>query len=156
MMRWLAFAAAVTVLAAAGCRQQRAASPTVTINGRTWYVEIADTQLLRYQGLSDRPLLDANKGMLFIYPQPQVLDFCMRKCLISLDIAFISADGKVVRTHTMRVEPYGQEKQTYSSHLPAQYALEVSAGELRGAGVKQGDTVLFSGVPEAAKAEPGP
>ena len=150
----------VLVLAAGchGCGGRKVPErPRVTINGRSWRVELAVTPGARYKGLSDRPKVPAETGMLFIYPAPQVLDFCMRDCLAPLDIAFIGADMRVVGTHTMPVEPYGFDEKTYSSDTPVQYALEVAAGELAAAGVKPGDKVVFSAdVPPAAKAEPGP
>jgi uncharacterized membrane protein (UPF0127 family) len=149
-----------TALAAAGsgCEGPAAApAPRVTINGRSWRVEVATTSDGRYRGLSDRESLDANAGMLFVYPTPDVLDFCMRQCLIPLDIAFIDADLRVVKTWTMAVEPYGFARRTYSSVVPAQYALEVNAGSLAAAGVKVGDKVEFSSnVPPAAKAQADP
>ncbi len=150
-----------TVLTAAGggCDKGSAPppAPRVTIRGRSWRVEVAMTPEERLRGLSDREGLAADAGMLFVYPTPDVLDFCMRQCLIPLDIAFIDADLKVVKTHTMAVEPYGLERRTYSSVVPAQYALEVSAGALAAAGVKVGDKVQFSSnVPQAAKAQADP
>lgn len=135
-----------------GCQRDRTAEPAkVTINGASWTVELAVTEDQRYQGLSDRPSLGASAGMLFIFPQPGELAFCMRRCLIPLDIAFIGPDMKVVRTDTMKVEPYGREVLTYDSYGPAQYVLEVNAGDLKRLGVKEGDPVQFSGpVPAAA------
>jgi hypothetical protein len=140
-----------------GCAGQPApAAPRVTINGRSWRVELAMTAEQRYRGLSDRRRLDPNAGMLFVYPSPQVLEFCMRQCLVPLDVAFIDADLRVRQTHTMPVEPYGLDRAAYSSKVPVQYALEVPAGALAEAGVKVGDKVGFSPeVPPAAKAEPG-
>jgi len=148
----------VLLAAAGGCdRPAPPKVPEVTLGGRTWRVELAMTPAARYRGLSDREGLGADAGMLFIYPRPDVLDFCMRQCLIPLDIAFLDADGRVVKTHTMPVEPYGLEERTYGSEVPAQYALEVRAGALAAAGVKVGDQAKFSpGVPAAAKATPDP
>lgn len=150
--------ATVLVAAGSGCEgPQPAPPPRVTINGRSWRVEVAMTSQERYQGLSDRKALDPDAGMLFVYPTPDVLDFCMRQCLIPLDIAFIDADLRVVKMHTMAVESYGFERRTYSSVVPAQYALEVGAGALTDAGVKVGDKVEFSpNVPPAAKAQADP
>jgi len=150
--------ALVVAAACGGCgREAPPEAPAVTINGRTWQVELALTVEQRYRGLSDREQLDANAGMLFVYPTPQILDFCMRQCVIPLDVAFIGADQRVVKTCTMPVEPYGLERAVYSSDTPVQYALEVRAGALAEAGVKRGDRVDFSpGVPAAAKADPGP
>ena len=148
----------VILAAVGGCdRPAPRTAPEVTINGRTWRVELGMPPEARFRGLSDRQGLDANAGMLFVYPMPDVLDFCMRQCLIALDIAFLDADGRVVRTYTMPVEPYGLEERTYSSGVPAQYALEVRAGALAAAGVKVGDRVTFSpNVPAATKATPDP
>ncbi len=141
-----------------GCEDARR-EPTeqVTIRSQSWVVELADTANLRYRGLSDRKALPAGRGMLFMYPNPQRLDFCMRQCLIPLDIAFIGPDMRVVRIYTMEVEPYGLNEKEYTSGVPAQYALEVPKGALLAAGVQVGDLVEFSAnMPPAAKAEYGP
>lgn len=140
----------------AGCEKPQP-SATVTVRGQSWQVELAITADQRYQGLSDRKDLPAGRGMLFIYPQPRVMDFCMRQCLIPLDIAFIGPDMRVLKTCTMEVEPYGFDTKLYSSVVPAQYALEVPKGALSAGGVQVGDKVEFSSnMPPAAKAEPGP
>lgn len=143
--------------ASAACQSTPAPKtyPSVTIHGRTWPVEVAETSKKRYQGLSGRTNLSPRTGMLFIFPQPRVLDFCMRGCPKAIDIAFIDAGRKVVKIHTMQPEPDLGEGRGYSSVVPAQYALETAGGALFAAGVKVGDTVTFSAdVPEAAKAEP--
>jgi len=139
----------------AGCRKAPP-RPTVTINGRTWSVEIAMTRRRRWQGLSGRTHLEPDEGMLFIYPSPQPLQYCMRNCLIPIDIAFIDSRFRVVSTYTMAVEPDLAGRVLYASGAPAQYALELPAGALAAAGVKPGDTVILQNTPDAAKAQPGP
>lgn len=141
-----------------GCKDAKCEpTETVTVRGQSWLVELADTDDLRYQGLSDRESLPPGRGMLFLFPYPQRLDFCMRQCLIPLDIAFIDSDMRVVRMCTMEVEPYGLHEKEYTSVVPAQYALEVPKGALAAAGVQVGDLVEFSAnMPAAAKAEPSP
>jgi uncharacterized membrane protein (UPF0127 family) len=156
---WQAALVAAMMLTA-GCEKpqsQPQPSAKVTIRGQSWQVELATTADQRYQGFSDRKDLPAGRGMLFIFPQPQVLDFCMRFCLIPLDIAFIGPDMRVVKIYTMEVEPYGFDTKHYDSEVPAQYALEVPKGALATAGVQVGDKVEFSSdMPSAAKAEPSP
>ena len=158
-------AAAVLLLVAAmmltaGCdkhQSQSQPSYSVTVRGRSWQVELAATAEQRYRGMTDREDLPAGRGMLFMYPRPGILDFCMRQCLIPLDIAFIGPDMRVVKICAMEVEPYGFDSRLYSSEVPAQYALEVPKGALAAAGVQVGDKVDFSSdIPPAAKAEPGP
>jgi len=95
--------------------------------------------------------------MLFVYPSPKALDFCMRDCFIPLDIAFIDADLRVVVTYTMAVEPDRAGSVSYSSLRPAQFALELPAGALSRAGVRPGDKVVFSAqIHEAAKEADSP
>lgn len=148
------------MMLAAGCDKPQSGpqpSYSVTVRGRSWQVELATTAEQRYRGMSDRKDLPAGRGMLFIYPRPGILDFCMRQCLIPLDIAFIGPDMRVVKIYTMEIEPYGLDSRLYSSEVPAQYALEVPKGALAAAGVRVGDKVDFSSdMPSATKAEPGP
>ena len=152
---WLSMATCLLVVTAS-CRKQPA-GPQVTINGSSWRVELATTAAQKYRGLSGRPDLPADRGMLFVYPSAGMLEFCMRGCLIPLDIAFISADHRVVAVHTMSVEPDLAGRKVYSSKVPAQFALELQAGQLALAGVKLGAVVTFAGeISDAAKADPGP
>ena len=140
-----------------GCGQRSQSPPQVTINGYTWFVDVAATAEQRYRGLSGRGNLADDVGMLFIYPEPSILQFCMRGCLVDLDIAFLDADLRVVGLQTMRREPDLAGTRTYSSGLPAQFALEVRAGTLARAGVRPGDKATFRGaLPDPAKAAPHP
>lgn len=139
-----------------GCsKQDEPEPPRVEINGRIWWVDLASTQQQRYRGLSGRATIRPGTGMLFIYPDSDVREFCMRGCLVPLDIAFLDSDLRVVQTHTMAVEPDLVGAETYSSERPAQYVLEVPAGELSAGGVRVGDrATLLGDIPDAAKAEP--
>ncbi len=150
----LTFAAILIAISAGGGCGKQAAPPqpaTVTIGGTTWSVEIAATPGQRYEGLSGRDSVPAGRGMLFVFPQPQEMDFCMRGCVVPIDVAFISPQGRVVSFYTMSVEPDRAGKTLYSSKAPARYALEVAGGALARAGVKTGDAVTFSGsIPEGS------
>jgi len=129
----------------------------VTINGKTWNVEVVTTRRARAKGLSGRDSLPDDAGMLFIYPRPQLLTFGMKDCPIPLDIAFIDENMRVINTHTMSVEPGRIGHTYYSSNKPAQFVLEVPAGALGRAGVRAGSKVTFSGdIPDPAKAEDSP
>jgi len=121
-----------------------AGEPTVTIRGRTWTVELALTAQQQYRGLSFRTHLAESRGMLFIFPRSAEREFCMRDCEIPLDIAFLDANRIVTTIHTMAVEADRVGSVPYRSRGEAQFALEVSAGALRRAGVRVGDRVTFS------------
>jgi len=147
--------AAGGVLFAGGCEREED-PPRVEINGHVWRVEIARTNDERYQGLGGRAELADGEGMLFLYPRARRRSYCMRDCLIPLDIAYIGPDRRVVHVDTMAVEPDRAGRVLYPSVEPAQYVLEVRAGALEAAGVRPGDRATFLGdIPDAAKAEPG-
>ncbi len=151
-MRLLLPAIMVAVAMPAGCSQPTApasapassAGPTASVSGHTWNLELALTSEQRYQGLSGRTSLADDAGMLFVYEDPQVLEFCMRGCFIDLDIAFLDGQGVVVATHTMKAESDRVGRVTYSSGQPAQYALEVAAGSLARHNVTVGRQIQIS------------
>ncbi len=155
----LSAAGALSILVA-GCRDRaklvKPAPSQVTIAGKTWTVEIADTEAERGQGLSGVAYLAQDEGMLFVYPAAQKVSYCMRGCYIQLDIAFISSDKRIVAMYTMEVEYDLAGRKPYRSGSPVQYILEAAGGAFAKAGVKIGDLVSFSGnVVDPAKAESG-
>jgi len=133
-----------------GCREStRPTLPTVVINGRAWHVEIADTRAKRQAGLSGRKSLAQDRGMLFVFEHPKVVNFVMRGCVIPLDIVFIDENMRVIRTDSMHVERDQADPNLtpYNSGKPALYVLEVPVGTLDDADVREGDLVIFNNVP---------
>lgn len=110
---------------------------TLEINGKQLKAEVAATGQQRYMGLSFRPSLGEDEGMLFVYSEEQQLTFTMRNTLIPLSIAFISEDLVINEIHLMDVGP----GQLFPSQKPAQYALEVEQGWFAANGVKPGDLI---------------
>ncbi len=145
-------------LVASGCEGSRSSpaggserpSVRVRLGERVWTVETATTPTERYRGLSYRTELAADGGMLFVFPDVQHAEFCMRACEIPLDIAFLDEAGVVVKTWTMAVEPDRQGSRGYPSEAPVRYALEVNAGQLADANVGVGSRMEILGdVPPA-------
>ncbi len=94
--------------------------------------------LMRVTAEELAPLPDGTlRGMLFIFEQEQPLFFWMRNTITPLDIAYIRTDGEIVRTWTMAP----LETLTYPSVEPAQFALEVLAGEFERLNIRAGDRV---------------
>ena len=60
-------------------------------------VWVADTDARRMRGLMFVETLDDDAGMLFVYPQPQQISMWMKNTPLSLDMLFVTANGRVHR-----------------------------------------------------------
>lgn len=111
-------------------------------------IEIAKTNGERALGLMYRRELPADAGMLFLYDPPQPITMWMRNTILSLDMIFIGADGKVhrIESHT---EPFSTDM--ISSDGAVQGVLEVNAGTAAKIGLKTGDEVVFPGLLRSPK-----
>lgn len=117
---------------------------TVALGDRTFTLELALDDATRFQGLSDRAFIAPDGGMLFVFAEPRMMEFVMRRCLVPIDIAFVDARGFVTATHAMQVEPYDRsdyQLKKYGSRYAAQFAIEVAGGTLAELGVRAGDRI---------------
>ena len=116
----------------------------VTIAGRTFDLELATTRAARYQGLSDRASIPEDGGMLFVFPDEAERSFVMRRCLVPIDLIYLDAEGRVLNTHQMTVEPYDRPEwqlTSYRSDGKAQYVIELRGGTLDELDLSRGDRV---------------
>ena len=79
----------------------------VTIGKVKVKAEVVGTPEKMYLGLGKRPELPEGRGMLFIMPQRQIQEFCMRDMLIALDFIWL-APGRVAGL-TKNVSPQDQQ-----------------------------------------------
>ena len=140
---------------AAAARADSAAPPTlwVPLGGESFRLELALDPETRQLGLSGRPDIAANQGMLFVFPAPRPLAMVMRDCPVPIDVAFLDAGGTVLAVHEMRPEPprapgesrlaYEARLPQYPSQAPAQLAIEVAGGRLRQLGIEPGDRIAL-------------
>lgn len=106
-------------------------------------IEIADTAELRTKGLMHRTQLAENQGMLFVYPDEAVRGVWMKNTLLSLDVVFLSADGKIVSI-LPRLTPCTEEPcPIYTSITDAGYMLEVNAGFVDRHQLKTGQDLII-------------
>lgn len=146
-------------LVLSGCDEKvDAGIAKVKLGGQNYFLEIVDNDEKRYLGLGKREQdLDDNGGMLFVFTAPQVQNFVMRDCKFDIDIIFLDAAGRVLKTHAMKAEtargadekedvPEQDEKYNarlpkYSSKFPAQFVIEIKGGSLPKLGIKEGDLI---------------
>lgn len=108
------------------------------------WTEFVNNDSLRALGLSNRTILEWNKGMLFVFPDARQRTFWMIDCVFDLDIAFLDPHGVVRDIQTMVIEPgVPPEMLTrYPSRTDdIMYALEVNRGWMAASGLRVGDTV---------------
>jgi uncharacterized membrane protein (UPF0127 family) len=118
----------------------------VTVGNTTVYAEAADTPAQREMGLMNRTYLNADAGMLFIFPTPQQQSFWMKNMRFPLDVVFITADNHVLEIYASVPPCTGDHCPLYTSSAPIRYALEVNAGFSARNGIASGDPVVIAPV----------
>jgi uncharacterized membrane protein (UPF0127 family) len=119
----------------------------LTIRDAVVYVDIAQTNAARQQGLMFRKSMPENEGMVFVYPEPDTLSFWMKNTEIPLSLAYIDETGRIFQLVNMK--PH--DETGHESVAPAQYVLEVNVGWFDKHGIKTGDIV--ENLPSAEGAE---
>lgn len=115
-------------------------------NGSRLTVEVAQTDMQRSQGLMNRTSLPQGQGMLFIFPQEQVLSFWMKNTLLPLSIGFFNKKKTLLEIQDMEpsVGPVRDENlPRYVSRDPTMYAIEVPRGWFAAKKIKPGATFSF-------------
>ena len=102
----------------------------IEIGKQRYKVEVACTEEDRIKGLQGRESLDEDKGMLFVFDEPDTIDFWMKDTKIPLDIIFINEDMEVISVY--HGEP---ENENIAEEDNVQFVLEVN----QGSGIKEGD-----------------
>ncbi len=123
-----------------GDRQQ---TSILTIEAKTgvhqFSVELADTPEKKRIGLMFRESLARDAGMLFDFgPTPQPVSMWMKNTLISLDMAFIDANGVIV---DIAANTPVRSTASIAPRQPVVAVLEVNAGVFDELGVTIGDQV---------------
>lgn len=133
---------AILLAVTASCAPPPAAGPraviTTAAGERTFRIEIVDTDELRARGLMGRERLDEDAGMAFLWSEDTDSAFHMRDTLIPLTVAFFAADGRILATIDM-IPCTADPCPRYDPGTQYRGALEVRAGALERAGVRQGD-----------------
>lgn len=140
-MRRALVAVALALAASAPARGGQQVITAVLFGEARLAVEVADDPAEQKQGLMDRPKLDADSGMIFVYPDEKLRSFWMRSTPIPLSVAFLDAKGTVLNVLEMKALD-GTPR--YKSAGEARYAVEANEGWFARHGVKPGDRVKFA------------
>jgi uncharacterized membrane protein (UPF0127 family) len=101
-------------------------------------VEMALSAEQQMTGLMFRPSVPPNEGMLFDWGAPRESAMWMRNTIASLDMLFISGDGRI---HRIAERTVPQSLATISSNGPVRATLELAAGTAERLGLRVGDRV---------------
>lgn len=116
--------------------------PRIVIGGDSILVDVADEAPEQERGLSGRPALPQNRGMLFVYSEPSRPGFWMKDMRFAIDIVWIGADDKIVAVLPhLSPQTYPDVFSPPEEVAPVQYVLEVNAGTVARLGWQVGDTV---------------
>jgi len=101
-------------------------------------VEMAVEPQHQMIGLMFRPSVGANEGMLFDWGEPRESMMWMRNTITSLDMVFITQDGRILRI-AERTTPLSLD--TIASRGPVRATLELAAGTAERLNLRPGDRV---------------
>lgn len=144
-----ALAAAFLAFLAPSCRSAAPPPPRKALvhvdssSGTTTVrVEIARTPAELEKGLMNRPHLDPDAGMIFLFAEADSHGFWMKNTLVPLDLVFIGEDGRIAAV--VERAPLGLEVD--DGGVLSRYVLEVNRGFARSHQVRPGDRVRLENV----------
>ena len=113
--------------------------PTAVLAGHTLHLLIANTPVLREQGLSGRSGLSPDEGMLFTFDHDGEYAFWMKDMLFSIDIVWAASDGSIV--YIAQSASPDSYPEAFKPSIRARYVLELPAGWTKQNNVRVGDII---------------
>ncbi len=107
----------------------------LTVDDKSFTIEIADAPDERARGLMFRQTMADDHGMLFIFENTRPVGFWMKNTPMPLDLIFVGEDGKVravLPGEPFSTAPIGPKE-------PVRFVLEVKRGIAAKAGIDAGD-----------------
>ena len=113
------------------------------IGNQLFNLEVADTEKVRNKGLSNRPSLPNNSGMLFIFDKKNSYTFWMKEMNFPLD--FIWVDGTTIKDLTRNIPPPNNPDESdlvlITPKTPINKVIEVNAGTIDKLKLNIGDNI---------------
>jgi uncharacterized membrane protein (UPF0127 family) len=124
----------LAVAALVGSVSAAADRPTIPLtlpSGKILQVELATTDEERGLGLMFRESLARDRGMLFVFDEPQFYGFWMKNCRFPIDIVWLDDQHRVVHL-AEKVPPCRRDPcPSYQPLRRARYVVELNAGQAR-------------------------
>ena len=108
---------------------------TITVGSAKLSVEVPATAAEQQQGLSDRPSLAPNSGMIFPMSPPSQPPFWMPRMNFPLDFIYLNG-GRVVE---LKENVSNTDLTPFAPNEPVDAVLEVNAGYIAAHGIRVGD-----------------
>lgn len=103
-------------------------------------IEAAITPTECTQGMMYRKHMDEDKGMIFLFEQPEIHSFWMKNTLIPLDIAFVDGKGQIDTIYRNAVP---LDTTLLPSRRKIQFVVETNGGYSIRHGIKEGDLIEY-------------
>jgi uncharacterized membrane protein (UPF0127 family) len=120
--------------------------PVTYPNGTTIRAEVALNILDQARGLMFREELRPDAGMLFVFMEEAERSFWMYRTKIPLDILWMNANHEIVEI-SANTPPCPESSRdacpSYGGNAPAQFVLEIGAGQAAAHGLTVGDRLRF-------------
>ena len=118
----------------------------IELRGKTFIVEVADTEAKKERGLGKRDALEPDRGMYFPFASSNRWIFWMKDMRFPTDIVWIQ-DGKIVDIDASVPVSKSENLETYSPVEPADAVLELNAGTVQAIGANAGDELIIKALP---------
>ena len=102
-------------------------------------IEIAVTEKERSRGLMYRKELKQTEGMLFLYPEKQIIKMWMKNTLIPLDMIFINNNGKIIDIFKMTIP---KDLTPIGPDVKLKGVLEINGGLTSYLNINKGDLII--------------
>ena len=110
----------------------------LSLKSKEYQIEIARTSPQKAAGLSNRPSLCPNCGMIFLFDKDTSLPFWMKDTLIPLDMIWINSKGEVTDIITATDI---KSLKILQNTKPAKYVIELNANDAQKIGLNVGDII---------------